>query len=59
MSVQVTVLLLQRDNVTMAYLIKENIELELAYSFRCSVHYHHDKHDRVQVDMVLEKLLSG
>ena len=42
----------------MATLIKENISLELAYSFRGSVHYHHDgKHGSVHADMVLEKEL--
>jgi hypothetical protein len=32
--------------------------LGLAYSFRGSVHYHHDgKHGSIQADMVLEKKL--
>jgi hypothetical protein len=38
--------------------IKENVSLELAYSFRCSVSYHHvEKHGSMQTDMVLEKEL--
>ena len=37
-------------------LIKENIWLGLAYSFRVSVHYHHGKkHGSVQADSVLEE----
>ena len=41
-----------------ATLIKENISLGLAYSFRGSVHYHHGrKHGSMQADMVLEKEL--
>jgi hypothetical protein len=41
-----------------ATLIKENISLGLAYSFRGSVHCHHDgKHGSMQADMVLEKAL--
>jgi hypothetical protein len=40
--------------------IKANISLELAYSFRGSVHYHHDrKHGSIQADMVLEKKLRN
>ena len=40
-----------------ATLIKANICLGLAYSFRGSVHYHHGrKHGNVQADMVLEEL---
>ena len=35
------VLLLWEDNMTKATLLKENISLGLAYSFRGSVHYHH------------------
>jgi hypothetical protein len=43
--------------MTTATLIKGNISLWLAYSFRGSVHCHHDgKHDSVQADMVLEEL---
>jgi hypothetical protein len=43
--------------MTKATLIKENISLGLAYSFRGSVHYHHGgKHDSMQADTVLEKL---
>ena len=39
-----------------ATLIKENISLGLAYSFRGLVHYHHgEKHDSSEADMVLEK----
>jgi len=41
-----------------ATLLKENILLGLAYSFRGSVHHHHGrKHGSVQGDMVLEKEL--
>jgi hypothetical protein len=37
--------------------LKANLYLGLAYSFKGSVHYHHGgKHGRVQADMVLEKL---
>ena len=44
--------------MTKASLIKENIELGLAYSFRGVVHYHQGgKHGSMQVDMVLEKKL--
>jgi hypothetical protein len=44
--------------MTKATLIKENIELGLAYSFRGVVHYHQGgKHGSMQVDMVLEKKL--
>jgi hypothetical protein len=44
--------------MTKATLIKENISLGLAYSFRCSVHYYHSRmHDSMQADMVMEKLL--
>ena len=40
-------------------LIKANIPLELAYSFRGSVHYHHgEKHKGIQADMVLETELE-
>ena len=43
------------DTMTKATLIKENISLELAYSFRGLVHYHHGgKHGSVQADMVLD-----
>jgi hypothetical protein len=39
--------------MTTATLIKENISLGLAYSFRGLVHYHHErKHGRIQADMV-------
>jgi hypothetical protein len=42
----------------MATLIKDNIELGLAYSFRGLVHYHHcRKHGGMQADMVLEEEL--
>ena len=41
----------------MATLIKVNITLGLAYTFRGSVHYHHDrKHGSMQADMILEEL---
>jgi hypothetical protein len=37
--------------MTIAILMKENTELGLAYSFRCSVHYHHiGKHGSVQAE---------
>ena len=43
--------------MTKATLIKANIYLGLAYSFRGSVHYHHGgRHGSVQADMVLEEL---
>jgi hypothetical protein len=42
--------------MTKATLIKENIELGLAYSFRDLVYYHHGgKHGGRQADMVLEE----
>ena len=41
--------------MTVATLIKDNIELELAYSFRGLVHYHHGgKHGNTQANMGLE-----
>jgi hypothetical protein len=44
--------------MTKATFIKANISLELVYSFRGSVHYHHGgKHDNMQADIVLEKEL--
>jgi hypothetical protein len=43
-----------------AALVKENIELGLAYSFRGLVHYPHGgKHGSIQADMVMEKELRG
>ena len=43
--------------MTKATLIKDNIQLGLAYRFRGSVHYHHSrKHSSIQADMVLEEL---
>ena len=43
--------------MTVATLLKDNIELELAYSFSGLVHYHHGgKHGNMQADMVLEEL---
>ena len=46
--------------MTMATLIKDNIELGLAYSFRGLVHYHHGrKHGGMQADMVLEEELRA
>jgi hypothetical protein len=43
--------------VTKITLIKEDIQLELAYSFRRSVYYHNSgKHGSAQADMVLEEL---
>jgi hypothetical protein len=46
--------------MTKATLMKENISLGLAYSFRGLVHYHHSgKHGNVQADMVLEMELKS
>jgi hypothetical protein len=46
--------------MTTTTLIKENISLRMAYSFRGLVYYHHGrKHDAMQVHMVLEKELSS
>ena len=43
--------------MTKITLIKEDIQLELAYSFRRSVYYHNSgKHGSAQADMVLEEL---
>jgi hypothetical protein len=42
--------------MTSASLIKTNLYLGLAYSFRGSVHCHGGKHGNVQADMVLEEL---
>ena len=43
--------------MTTETLIKENIELGLAYSFRGLVHCHHGgKHGSMQADLVLEDL---
>ena len=42
-----------------ATLIKENIELGLAYRFRSSVHYHHEEvslHSGMQAHMAMERL---
>jgi hypothetical protein len=42
--------------MTKATLIKANISLGLAYSFRVSVHYHHGrKHGSTQADTVVEE----
>ena len=44
--------------MTMSTLIKENISLGLAYSFRGLVHYHYGgEHGGTQADTVLEKEL--
>jgi hypothetical protein len=44
--------------MTKATLIKENIQLTLAYSFRGIVHYHHGgKHGSMKADTVLKKEL--
>jgi hypothetical protein len=43
--------------MTIATLIKENISLELSYSFSGSLHYHDGKHSDIQADMMLEKEL--
>lgn len=40
--------------MTVAILIKENIELSLVYSFRDLVHSHDGKHGGMQADMMLE-----
>ena len=51
------VLLLWKDTTTKATLIKDNIQLGLAYSFRSSAHYDHGwRHGCVQADMMLEVL---
>jgi hypothetical protein len=43
--------------MTKATLIKYSIYLELAYSFRRLIHYHHGrKHGSIQAGMVLEML---
>jgi hypothetical protein len=40
----------------MATLLKANIQLELAYSFRCLVHHYHGrKHGIMLADMVVEE----
>ena len=45
--------------VTMTSIVKVNIELGLAYSFRGSVHYlHGEEHGCMQADMVLQKELG-
>ena len=42
--------------MTKATVIKENIELVLAYSFRCSFNFCHDeKHGAGQVDILLAR----
>ena len=42
--------------MTKASLIKDNIYLGVAYSFRCSVHYSHgEKQDSMQPDMMLDE----
>ena len=57
-SVSVGISWLRTDTLTKATLIKDNIYLGLAYSFRGLVHYYHGrKHGNVQADMVLEKEL--
>ena len=44
--------------MNMATLVKDNVSLGLAYSFRGSVHYHRGgKHGSIQTDTVLEKEL--
>ena len=46
--------------MTKEMLIKESIYLGLPYSFRGSVHYHHDReHGSTWVDMVLERYLRA
>jgi hypothetical protein len=46
--------------MTQATLIKANISLELAFSFRGLVHYHHGRvHGSIQADMVLEQKLRA
>ena len=41
--------------MTKTTLIKANIELGLAYSFRGLVYYHGGKHGSIQADMALEE----
>jgi hypothetical protein len=44
--------------MTVVTLIKENISVELAYTFRGFIHYHHGEKPGVrQADMMLEKEL--
>ena len=53
----VKISLLWRDSMTTATLLKENISLGLAYSFKGSVHCHHGrKHGSIQAGTVLEEL---
>jgi hypothetical protein len=55
-SVSVGISWLRTDTLTKATLIKDNIYLGLAYSFRGSVHYHHGRtHGSVQADTALEE----
>jgi len=43
------------DAAAKVTLIKDKIPLQLAYSFRGSVHYHHGRnHGSIQADLVLE-----
>lgn len=57
-SVLIRVSLLCRDNMAMATLIKESIQLGPAYSFRGSVCYHRGgKHGSLQAVMELERRL--
>lgn len=45
--------------MTIMILTKENIQLELAYCFRCLVHHHHGGRHGMQADMVMEKELES
>jgi hypothetical protein len=54
MVVLITVLLLWRDTMIKAILIDESISLELAYSFRGWIYYHHGKNGDTLSDMGME-----
>jgi hypothetical protein len=56
-AILVWVSLLSSVTMTTATLIKANILLGLAYTFRGLVCYHGGKHDSMQADMVLEREL--
>lgn len=52
----IKVLLLKRAMKIMTFLIKENLELKLAYCFKGLIHYYHSrKRGGTQADTVLEK----
>jgi len=49
-------MLMAADTAAKVTLIKDKIPLQLAYSFRGSVHYHHRRNHRsIQADLVLEE----